>query len=336
MRNWLLKRLAQAVFTLWAVITITFAMVRFLPGGPVDRIRASLIQQGQTVDEERLNVLVEVYTNVNPEEPLHIAYVNYMFNLLQGDLGQSISSQEPVTSVLAGAVPWTVFLMSISVTIMFTVGIFFGALMAYKEGSRLDTGLSTISTVAMAVPYYIFAVLFLYYFGFIQGWFPTSGKHASGVPPAVSLEFFMSAVYHAILPAAAIIIPGIGTPALQMRGNSIQVLGEDYLRVARLRGLHGRTIATRYVGRNAVLPMYTNFLIFLGIYFGGAVILEEIFTYTGVGFYMYRAIEFRDYPLMMGSFLVLTFAVVIAILIADLTYSKIDPRAGTGGDRESF
>jgi peptide/nickel transport system permease protein len=251
-------------------------------------------------------------------------------------MGQSIYNQEPVSTILADAVPWTVFLMSMSVTLMFTIGVIFGATMAYAEGSRFDSVLSTISTVTMAVPYYIFAVLFLYYFGFIKGWFPTGGKHASGVPPGLRLEFFRSALWHAVLPAAAIVIPGIGGPALQMRGNSIQVLGKDYLRVARLRGIPGRTIATRYVGRNAILPMYTNFLIFLGIYFGGAVILEEIFTYTGVGFYMFQAINTRDYPLMMGSFIVLTTAVVLAILIADLTYGKLDPRISAGGERESY
>jgi peptide/nickel transport system permease protein len=336
MRNWLLKRFAQAIITVWAVITITFALTRFLPGGPVDFMKARLIRQGQTVDEDRLNRLAEVYTNINPDQPLLQAYVDYVGRLVQGNMGQSIYNQEPVSTILADAVPWTVFLMSMSVTLMFAIGVIFGATMAYAEGSRFDSVLSTISTVTMAVPYYIFAVLFLYYFGFIKGWFPTGGKHASGVPPGLRIEFFRSAIWHAILPAAAIVIPGIGGPALQMRGNSIQVLGKDYLRVARLRGLPGRTIATRYVGRNAILPMYTNFLIFLGIYFGGAVILEEIFTYTGVGFYMFQAINTRDYPLMMGSFIVLTTAVVLAILIADLTYGKLDPRISAGGERESY
>jgi len=333
MKAWLLKRLAQAVVTIWAVITITFAITRFLPGGPVDFMKARLIRQGQTVDEERLNQLAEVYTNVDPDQPLHLAYVDYISRLASGNMGQSIYIQEPVSAILADTVPWTVFFMSVAVTLMFAVGILFGAAMAYAEGSKFDSILSTMSTVTMSVPYYIFAVLFLYYFGFIQGWFPTGGRHAAGVPPGFNIEFFRSALWHAVLPAAAIIIPGIGAPALQMRGNSIQVLGQDYLRVASLRGLPGRTIATRYVGRNAILPMYTNFLIRLGIYFGGAVILEEIFTYRGVGFIMFQAIETRDYSLMMGSFIVLTTAVVLAILLADLTYGWLDPRVKAGGGR---
>lgn len=329
------KRVGQSLFTIWAVITITFTLSRFLPGGPVEFIKARLLQQNQNFNEDRINRLVEVYTNVNPDKPLLEAYFNYLSQLLQGNLGRSFYNQEPVSSILAEAVPWTIFLMSIAVTLMFAIGILLGAVMAYKEGTRFDSILTTGSTVTMSIPYYLIAVIFLYVLGYILEWFPTNGRHAPGIEPAVSIEFFISALYHAALPIASIVIPGIGGPALQMRGNSIQVLGEDYLRVARLRGLSGSTIATRYVGRNAILPMYTNFLIYLGIYFGGAVILEEIFSYTGVGFYMFQAINTRDYPLMMGSFLVLTVAVVIAILFADLTYGFVDPRAG-GDDSEAY
>lgn len=120
-----------------------------------------------------------------------------------------------------------------------------------------------------------------------------------------------------------------------MRGNSVRVMGEDYVRVAELRGLKSRWIALSYVARNAILPMYTNFLISIGFMFGGAIILEEIFGYYGVGYYMIRSINARDYPLMMGCFLVITIAVVIAIYIGDLTYGKLDPRAG-GDTNESY
>lgn len=336
MNTWLGKRIGQSVFTIWAVTTITFGLTRFLPGGPVEFIKARLLRQNQNVNEERINRLVEVYTNVNPDTPPVEAYFDYIFQLVQGNLGRSLYYQEPVSNVLAEALPWTVFLMSIAVTLMFAIGILLGALMAYFEGGPFDSITSSGSTIAMSIPYYLIAVIFLYLFGYIAGVFPTGGRYSSGLEPAISIKFAADALYHAVLPVVSIVIPGFGGPALQMRGNSISVLGENYLRVARLRGLSGTTIATRYVGRNAILPMYTNFLIYLGIYFGGSVIIEEIFTYPGVGFYMFRAINTRDYPLMMGSFLVLTVAVVVAIFIADLTYGKIDPRARVSGERESY
>src|SRR5699024_8171781 len=124
--------------------------------------------------------------------------------------------------------------------------------------------------------------------------------------------------------------------ALSMRGNSIQILGNDYLRVARLRGLSERRIALRYVGRNALLPMYTSIMIAIGSILGGSTILDQIFAYPGIGYYVYQSIGPRDYPLMMGGFLIITIGILIGVYIADLTYGLVDPQASTGGSRESF
>jgi peptide/nickel transport system permease protein len=121
-----------------------------------------------------------------------------------------------------------------------------------------------------------------------------------------------------------------------MRGNSISVLGNDYLRVARMRGLSERRIATNYVAKNAILPMYTGLMISIGFMFGGSIILEEIFRYRGMGYYVFTSIGSRDYPLMMGGFITITVAVVISIFIADLTYGKLDPRVRRGDEREAY
>jgi peptide/nickel transport system permease protein len=149
------------------------------------------------------------------------------------------------------------------------------------------------------------------------------------VTPGVNLPYIKGVLHHAALPilSQVVITGGI---ALQMRGNSIRVLGEDYLRVARLRGLSDYLIATRYVGRNAVLPIYTGLMISIGAMFGGAVVLETIFKYRGMGYYLVRAVQTRDFPLMMGAFTMIAVAVVIALLIADITYGQLDPRAGRG------
>jgi peptide/nickel transport system permease protein len=121
-----------------------------------------------------------------------------------------------------------------------------------------------------------------------------------------------------------------------MRGNSIRVLGEDYVRVARLRGLSDRRISTRYVARNAILPMYTGFLMLIGYNLGGSIILEQVFSYRGMGWYMFDALENADYSLMMGTFMVYAVALVLAVFIADLTYSKVDPRVKTGDSSEAY
>lgn len=338
MDSYYLGRTAQAIFTMFSVATISFALIRLMPGGPVDFVRAQLIQQqGGEADMEQINAMVEVYTNVRPDEPLYVQYWDYMTSLMVGDLGTSMWHGDPVSEILAAALPWTVFIMAISLILTFGIGIVLGAIMAYAEGSRFDLGSTLVSIFLNSVPYYVLAVILLYVLSYQGGMFPTGGRIGRGVEAGLSLEFFASALYHGILPIASLVITGFGIQALAMRGNSIRVLGEDYLRVARLRGLPKNKIALRYVGRNAILPMYTGLMISVGFMFGGAVILEEIFRYPGIGFYMVQAINARDYPLMMGAFVLITGAVVISIYIADLTYGKLDPRAGQGGgDREAY
>ncbi|WP_459194290.1 ABC transporter permease [Halosimplex sp. J119] len=330
--NWKIRRIGQAVFTVLAVLTLSFVMVRMMPGNPVDAFVARVGPQLENPQEayER----AEMYMNINPQEPMHIAYVNYMVDMVQGDMGRSMTQNAPVAAIMAEAIPWTLFVMSWAVFLGFTVGIALGALMAYWEGSKFDSALTGYATTITSIPFYVLALFLLMTLGYKLGWFPTSGRRPEGVAVGFNLPFMMGIIYHATLPVLSMFVAS-GAASLTMRGNSVRVLGEDYLRVARLRGLSDRTIAIRYVARNAILPMYTGLMIAIGTMFGGAVVLEEIFSYRGMGYYMIQAVRARDYPLMMGTFTVITIAVVIALLIADLTYGKIDPRAG-GENREAF
>lgn len=334
--NYYAKRFGQALFTVYAVVTISFGLVRLLPGGPVAQLRAQLIQQqGSAADMERVNRLVELHTNIQPDKPVWEQYVNYMVSVFQGDLGTSMWHNEPVSSILGDALPWTVFLMGASLFLAFSIGIVLGAIMAYYEGSRFDIGATSGIILLNSVPYYIAAVVMLYFLGYQFNVFPTGGRFASGVEPGFTVEFFSSVLYHSIMPIASMVITGFGGTAIAMRGNAISVLGNDYLRVARLRGLRDRRITMEYVARNALLPMYTGLMMSIGTVFGGSVILEQIFTYPGVGYYMFQAINARDYPVLMGGLILITIAVIVGILIADLTYGKIDPRV-RGEDRETY
>ena len=335
--NYYVARTAQAIFTVFAVITFSFGLIRLMPGGPMDYVRAQLQQEVGTVDQAQINTMVEVYTNVNPDAPLYEQYITYMLNIAQGDLGVSIWFNEPVAEILAAALPWTVFVMSISLAFTFGIGISLGAAMAYAEGTPFDSVTTLLSIFLNSIPYYVAAIVLVYFLGYEWGVFPIGSRISSDVSPGMNVAFVASAFYHAALPIASFVITAFGIQALAMRGNSIRVLGEDYLRVARLRGLPPHDIALRYIGRNAILPMYTSLMISIGFMFGGSVILEEIFSYPGVGYYMFRGIEARDYPLMMGAFILITVAVVIGIYIADLTYGRLDPRAGSGGgNREAY
>jgi len=338
MTSYITKRIGQALLTIFSVFTVTFVLMRLIPGGPMDFLRAQIMQNRESdnqIDMQELNALMEQYTNIRPDKPIYVQYIDYMASLLQGDLGYSFWFQQPVSDILVKALPWTVFLLSLSIFITFTLGITVGAIMAYYEGTTRDYASTVVLMFLNSIPYYVFAIFAVYLLAYQAGWFPTGGQFSGDAEPAWTLAFTIEVLYHASLPVLSMVITGFGGTAITMRGNSVQVLGEDYIRVANLRGVPNLRIAIRYVGRNAILPMYTGLLISIGFMFGGAVIVEEIFAYQGIGYYLVRGIQTRDYPLMMGCFLIITLAVVIALFVADMTYSKIDPRIGTGGSRES-
>ncbi|QIO24451.1 ABC transporter permease [Haloarcula sp. JP-L23] len=335
--SYILKRLGRSVLTVFVVVSASFGLVRLLPGGPLDYLRAQMIQQGGgDLSAAEINRRIAAQTNIAVDEPVYVQYVDYMTSIVQGDFGRSIWYEEPVASVIGPAIPWTVFLTASALFLTFTVGVSLGAFMAYKEGSTFDVTSTGVGLVLNSTPSYVVALLLIAFLGYQFQLFPTGGRYASELTPGLNVPFLMSVLYHGILPILSMAVVGFGGWALSMRGNSIRVLGEDYLRVARLRGLPTRRIAIRYVARNAILPMYTGLMIAIGTVFGGAVIIENIFAYPGVGFYLIQAINARDYPLMMGGFILITVAMVVGITIADLTYGWLDPRASGGESREAY
>ncbi|MFB6135270.1 MAG: ABC transporter permease subunit [Halobacteriaceae archaeon] len=337
--HWLIKRTSRFLATLFTVLTVTFFMIQAMPGGPASYLRSQLRQQG--VSQAEIEQRVRAYLTFQPDQPVTHQYVDYVWSLLHGNLGQSIWYGEPVTRLLSEAVPWTVFIMGTGIFLTFTVGILVGALMAYREGTLFDSAATVVAIVSNSVPYYIAALLLIFMFatGNLTNWFPSGTRFSPLTRPGFNLPFLVSVLHHATLPIFSVVLTGVGGQALAMRGNSIQVLGTDYLRIGRIRGLSTWRLASRYVARNAVLPMYTGLMIAIGFMFGGSIILEQIFSYPGVGWYMVKAVQSRDYFLLMGGFLMITLAVLVGIYIADLTYSKIDPRIGantaTGSRRKS-
>ena len=330
--KYVLQRAFMALSSLYVVATLSFFLMHSLPGGPASYLRQKLERAG--LSEEKIEDLVEVYMSFRPDVPVWQQYVDYIGGLLHGDFGRSVWFNQPVAEILIDALPWTVFLSSVAMLITFTVGTLLGAFMAYREGSAFDVSLTVYSTVLTSIPYYVLAIGLLYVFAYQLQLFPTGGRVAPGTTVGLNLPFVIGVIEHAALPLASMILPGL--VALGMRGNAIQVLGEDFIHVARQRGLGERRIATRYVAHNAILPVYTSLMISLGSLFGGSVILETIFQYPGVGYYMFKAVQARDYPLMMGGFLVITATVILGVFIADLTYGFVDPRAGGGEQRESY
>jgi len=337
--NWYLKRLGQAVFTLWAVITLSFVLAWSIPGSMIDRY---VDQLSSTTGQDPAAIRNAIADSLmyDPDASVLEAYLTYLSNLVQGNLGYSWAAQSDVNALLVDTVPWTLLVMSLATFGLFGISLALGAIMAYREGTYFDIGNTIVGIFTTSIPYYVAAILLILWVGFnngpITGLFPPRYRLPSEVSVGLSIEFVSAALRHATLPALSFILTQYGLLSLAMRGNSVQTLGEDYVQVAQLRGIPERRIALRYVGRNAILPLYTSLLLSIGFMFGGSVILEQIFQYRGVGIYMYRGIQDRDVVLMMGTFIVITASVVVSTFIADATYSNLDPRIKSGDQGEAY
>ncbi|WP_132060660.1 ABC transporter permease [Halorussus amylolyticus] len=340
--SYYLKRLGQSVLVFFVTVTVTFALYRMLPFGPVEMMRANLIsqlvQQGNpTPDQiEKVNQMVQAYTGINPDQPWYFAYYEYLYDIVvYQDFGVSITKREPVFQILFAAMPWSLFISIYGLALGTTVSLLLGAAMAYTEGSRFDAGMTVVSIINTTVPYYIVAILALIVFSFNLGWFPSGGRMTPGTTPGFNYPFIAGIVEHAALPILSSFIAGFGG-ALAFRGNCIREMGKGYIRLARLRGISQGRIAIRYVGRNALLPIYTSIMMGIASLFGSSIILETIFNYPAMGFVTFEALMDRDYPLIMGSFIFFTTLTLLGILVADLTYGIIDPRVKGGAERESY
>jgi peptide/nickel transport system permease protein len=333
--GYLRNRLLQAFVTLYSIVTIGFVFIRLMPGGPRDYLRSQVRSNpqrfglGSNPTPQEIRTVVERILITPPDQPIWESYVDYMLGALQGDLGISyiVEPGVPVMKLIAEAAPWTIFLSSISMTYGLFVGIILGTVMAYYEGTKFDMGMTASMLFNSAIPYYVIAIVLLYVFAYQFQWFPRGGRMDPTTTPGFNWPFVRGVFYHAALPSMSMILSGFGAGALGMRANAIRILGSDYIQVARLRGLSAYKISTRYLGRNAILPMYTGIVIGIGGILGGSVILESIFSYPGMGLLMFEATVARDFPLLTANIIIATLFFVTGTLIADFTYALIDPRA---------
>ncbi|WP_202868974.1 ABC transporter permease [Kribbella antibiotica] len=331
---WLVRRLAKALLTIFLVSTLTFFLVRLLPGNPVDTyIQTQIAQTGISYADAAAQA--QNLFSLDPDEPLILQYVTYMGNLVQGDFGVSLLSPgTTVAQVIQTYLPWTLFSVGIAQILSFVLGVIAGMIMAYRRESWIDHLLTSIGSLLHAIPNYIVAILIVVFLGVKLQVFNLTearGSYTPGVEPSFSLSFLNDILYHATLPILAYLLTTVGSWALVMKSSTVETLGEDYVTVARARGLTDNRIRSGYVGRNAVLPLFSQLAVSLGFVVGGSIFVEKIFGYQGIGFSLYNAVSGRDYPVLQGIFLVVTISVVVANLLADVLYSRLDPRIRVGG-----
>ena len=328
-RNYMLRRVVTALFKVWIVITLTFFIVRLMPTNPIDAYVNELMDQYGFSYEEAKDQAAALF-NIDLDSSLWDQYVQYMVNLFHGDLGTSYRSKgTPVIKMIAKFLPWTLFSVGVSLLISFTLGILLGMIMAYRRESLLDHTLSALASIFSAIPNYLVGMMILVFLGVQWKIFPITkmrGSMSPGMRPAFTWAFVKDIFYHASLPILTYVLTTIGTWMLAMKSSTISTLGEDYITVAKARGLPERRIVTAYVGRNASLPLFTQLAISIGFIVGGSALIEFIFVYQGIGQLLLSSINTRDYPVMQGVFLVITIAVILANFLADFVYGWLDPR----------
>ena len=227
---------------------------------------------------------------------------------------------------MLGAVWWTVGLVGVVTVLAFILGTAIGIISAWRRGGRLDSIMPPIFVIMTVIPYFWLGLVLILVFGVKLHWLPYIDSYGITLTPGFNWMFISNVLEHAILPAATLLITTIGTWILTMRNTMITTLSEDYVRMARAKGLPGYRIMFDYAARNAILPNLTGFAMSLGFVVGGAILIEEIFNYQGVGFMLLQAVNNDDYPLMQALFLLITVAVLVAILLSDIATAMLDPR----------
>lgn len=333
--RYLLRRAGFYLVALWAALTVNFVLPRLMPGDPALAYLGKIRANNPT--PAMYQALLTEF-NVDPKVPIWQQYWNYLTSVMTGHLGISVSQYPTeVTSILATNLPWTVGLVGVALTISFIIGTLIGILIAWRRGSLLDTSLPPILTFLSAVPFFWMALGLIYVFSVNLGWFPNSIGGAYDVfsypaGPEWSLGFIGSVAQYSFLPVVTLVIGSLAGWVLTMRNTMVTTLAEDYVLMAKAKGLPERRTMFNYAARNAILPSVTSFSISLGLVVSGSLLTEIAFNYPGIGYALLQGVQQDDYPLIEGCFLVIALAVLIANFLSELVYVFLDPRVRMGGN----
>jgi peptide/nickel transport system permease protein len=329
--NYIVRKMGFAVVTLAAVLVFNFLLFRILPGDPVkliihsprmtreaqDRIRASFgLDKPVWLDVERLEA-------GDLPGALDTQFTAYLRNLFRGDLGISFASRRDVSDMLRERVWRTVVLVMGGDMLAIVFGMATGLVAAWRRGSRLDTGILLGALFSWALPTFFLGIILLM---LARGRLPTGGMAEAGLKPTDGLTYWLDVGKHLILPTVTMAIVYTSEYILIMRSSVMEVLSEDFILTAKAKGLPTLRILRDHALKNAMLPMVTMIALTLGYTVGGAIQVETVFSWPGIGRLMYDSVQKRDYPVLQGAFLLLAVSVIIANLLADILYSILDPR----------
>ncbi len=311
-----LRRLAQVLLAVAGIITITFFVVHAAPGDPVVALA------GEGADEEYVATLRAKF---GLDRPLPEQYLVYAGNVLRGDLGRSLIGARPVSEVIGERLSATLLLLATAIVVSTTVGIVLGILVARRPFGLFDTAVTTTCLVGYATPVFWLAQVAVVLLGFRAGLFPVQGM-TNARELYTGFDHIKDVAHHLVLPGGVLAFSELALVARLTRSSLIQELGKDYVRVARSVGVSRGRVLRVHALRNALLPVVTIVGTRIGTVFSGAVLVETVFAWPGIGQLLISSTRSRDYPVLLGLVLLASFGVVLANLVTDLAYSRIDPR----------
>jgi dipeptide transport system permease protein len=331
MPGFLLRRLALVVPTFLGITLLVFALIHLIPGDPVE-----VLSGEHGMDPERYTRLLHEF---GLDRPLYVQYFDYLWNVLHGDLGRSITTHEPVLSEFLALFPATLELSLCAILLAVAIGLPAGVLAALKRNTVLDYSVMGISLTGYSMPIFWWALLLILLFSVTLGWTPVSGRIdiVYDLPPVTGFMLidsilsgedgaFKSALSHLVLPAIALGTIPLAVIARMTRSAMLEVLREDYVRTARAKGLSRSRVVIVHALRNALIPVITVIGLQVGTLLAGAILTETIFSWPGIGKWLVEAIHRRDYPVVQGGILMSATIIILVNLLVDLLYGVVNPR----------
>lgn len=323
MRRYLIGKIAQAFLTLLFVLVFNFFLFRVMPGDPA----AILLRGSAAFNPETLQAARD---DLGLDEPLPQQFVNYVGDTITLNFGTSFfQSGQPVTDVIAGKVWPTILLVGTATIASAAIGLLIGIYAGWGRGSRFDVGSLGFTLFVYAMPEFWFGILVLMAFSGGVGPFPAlfpTGGYETAASDLTGFAHVVDVLNHMVLPFFVLTVAYLGQYALIMRNSLIDVVGDDFVQTARAKGVREKQILWRHAVPNALLPTMTVVFLSIGFIFGGAITIEYVFSWPGLGWLTVQAIDHKDYPLLQALFLIFSIAVIVANLVADVMYSYLDPR----------
>ena len=316
LRRYVARRTAQTIPLVIGVIVINFTLIHLAPGDPV------VIIAGEQATPERIEFL---RSHFGLDKPLYEQLFVYIWNVLNGDLGYSISYQRPVIHLIMERLPNTLLLMFPSFVISSLLGIYLGMISARKPYSTVDNATTIFSLIAYCLPVFWLAQILILFFSLQIGWFPVAGISSARLQLA-GIDYILDVLRHLFLPTVTLSAINLALISRLTRANLLEVLKLDFVTTARMKGLSEESVIRKHVLQNAMLPVVTVIGMNLVMVFAGAILTETVFGWPGLGRLTYEAIYARDYPTLLGMFVVVSFAVILTNLVTDVVYAFLDPR----------